>query len=770
MRILRARLLAAAQEEADAEASDARRSQVRTVDRSERIRTYNFPENRISDHRVGYKAYNLDQVLDGDLAAGHRLLRRRRPGRPARGARAVTARREPCWPARRRAAARRPASPAPSTTPPSCSRTSSAPPGRGCRWSTRSPREPLAAYDALVARRAAREPLQHLTGRGVLPLPRARGRPGRLRARGPRPRCSPAGRSTRRAPDVERRRSSSTCAPARAPSRWRSPTRCPAPACTPSSSTRAAHAWAAAQPAPAPASTCATATWPTALRRPGRHGRPGHLQPAVHPARRLGVRRARGPRPRPARSRSGPATTAWTRSGSLERARGRLLRPGGVVGVEHADAAGRVGARGLRRRPGAGPTSATTATWPVAPRFTDRATGTMSPRDDRARSGCPTGDRRDEREAAVDGAPASAVRRGELVVLPDRHRLRHRRRRLRPRRPCATLLEAKGRGRDMPPPVLVGSADHARRARRPAARLRPGAGRGVLARRADPGLPASSPRCSGTSATPGARSPCGCPTTRSPSSCSSAPARWRSAAPTSPARRPRPTPTRPSEMLGDDVAVILDARPEPPGGEASTIIDVTGDQGRVLRRGALVARAAQRGARAARRHPDGRGLSRAVREYLLVFLVAAAVDLPADRRRPRDRAAHRRGRRGPRPRRARRADPVPRRAGDARRPGGGVPRRRQLPFLSDQRPVRLPRRRRRAHRRRADLRGRRARRPLRARRAHQARRPGARGRLPDRARASSTSSSRHRRQPVLRSTRRRARCSPASSSSPPSTP
>jgi len=67
MRILRARLLAAAQEEADAAASDARRSQVRTVDRSERIRTYNFPENRISDHRSGFKAYNLDQVLDGDL-------------------------------------------------------------------------------------------------------------------------------------------------------------------------------------------------------------------------------------------------------------------------------------------------------------------------------------------------------------------------------------------------------------------------------------------------------------------------------------------------------------------------------------------------------------------------------------------------------------------------------------------------------------------------------------------------------------------------------
>ncbi len=69
LRILRARLLAAKQEEADREASEARRSQVRTVDRSERIRTYNFAENRISDHRVGFKAYNLDQVLDGDLTA-----------------------------------------------------------------------------------------------------------------------------------------------------------------------------------------------------------------------------------------------------------------------------------------------------------------------------------------------------------------------------------------------------------------------------------------------------------------------------------------------------------------------------------------------------------------------------------------------------------------------------------------------------------------------------------------------------------------------------
>ena len=67
LRVLRSRLLAAARDEAAAVASDQRRSQVRTVDRSERVRTYNFPESRISDHRVGFKAHNLDQVLDGEL-------------------------------------------------------------------------------------------------------------------------------------------------------------------------------------------------------------------------------------------------------------------------------------------------------------------------------------------------------------------------------------------------------------------------------------------------------------------------------------------------------------------------------------------------------------------------------------------------------------------------------------------------------------------------------------------------------------------------------
>lgn len=68
MRMLRAKLVAAAEAEAASAASEARKSQVRTVDRSERIRTYNFPENRITDHRIGFKAHNLDQVLQGQLS------------------------------------------------------------------------------------------------------------------------------------------------------------------------------------------------------------------------------------------------------------------------------------------------------------------------------------------------------------------------------------------------------------------------------------------------------------------------------------------------------------------------------------------------------------------------------------------------------------------------------------------------------------------------------------------------------------------------------
>ena len=67
MRVLRARLFEKAQEEQQAEQAQARKSQVGSGDRSERIRTYNFPQGRVSDHRIGMTLYKLEQFLDGDI-------------------------------------------------------------------------------------------------------------------------------------------------------------------------------------------------------------------------------------------------------------------------------------------------------------------------------------------------------------------------------------------------------------------------------------------------------------------------------------------------------------------------------------------------------------------------------------------------------------------------------------------------------------------------------------------------------------------------------
>ncbi|MBS1847292.1 MAG: peptide chain release factor 1 [Actinobacteria bacterium] len=66
--VLRSRLLAAAQHAQAAEASDARRGQVGGGGRSEKIRTYNFKENRVTDHRIGLTLYKLDKILAGDLS------------------------------------------------------------------------------------------------------------------------------------------------------------------------------------------------------------------------------------------------------------------------------------------------------------------------------------------------------------------------------------------------------------------------------------------------------------------------------------------------------------------------------------------------------------------------------------------------------------------------------------------------------------------------------------------------------------------------------
>ncbi|MCI8653025.1 MAG: peptide chain release factor 1 [Angelakisella sp.] len=67
MRVLRSRLLERSQEAQDREIASARRSQVGTGDRSERIRTYNFPQGRVSDHRIGLTLYKIDDIMNGDL-------------------------------------------------------------------------------------------------------------------------------------------------------------------------------------------------------------------------------------------------------------------------------------------------------------------------------------------------------------------------------------------------------------------------------------------------------------------------------------------------------------------------------------------------------------------------------------------------------------------------------------------------------------------------------------------------------------------------------
>ena len=67
MKVLRARLLDMAHQEQEEEKASSRRSQVRSGDRSEKIRTYNFPQGRVTDHRIGLTLYKIDQILEGDI-------------------------------------------------------------------------------------------------------------------------------------------------------------------------------------------------------------------------------------------------------------------------------------------------------------------------------------------------------------------------------------------------------------------------------------------------------------------------------------------------------------------------------------------------------------------------------------------------------------------------------------------------------------------------------------------------------------------------------
>ncbi len=67
MKVLRARLLAMMVEKQNKEISETRRSQVGSGDRSERIRTYNYPQSRMTDHRINMTLYNLESFLDGNI-------------------------------------------------------------------------------------------------------------------------------------------------------------------------------------------------------------------------------------------------------------------------------------------------------------------------------------------------------------------------------------------------------------------------------------------------------------------------------------------------------------------------------------------------------------------------------------------------------------------------------------------------------------------------------------------------------------------------------
>jgi peptide chain release factor 1 len=67
MKILRSRLLEVEREKQNSEIADERRSQVGTGDRSERIRTYNFPQGRVSDHRIGLTVYRIESIMNGDI-------------------------------------------------------------------------------------------------------------------------------------------------------------------------------------------------------------------------------------------------------------------------------------------------------------------------------------------------------------------------------------------------------------------------------------------------------------------------------------------------------------------------------------------------------------------------------------------------------------------------------------------------------------------------------------------------------------------------------
>ena len=302
-------------------------------------------------------------------------------------------------------------------------------------------------FAAYVRRRAAREPLQHITGRAHFRhLDLAVG-PGVFVPRPETEVVVDAVLAASRGADTPTGRSSSTWAPGRAPSRSRSPTRCPVPGCTPSRPTRAPTPGRPATP-PAPPSTCATATWPTRSRTWTARSTSWS---ATRPTSRSGPWCATRRWPRTTRPwRCGPGRTGSTRCGSSSGSPRACCGPGGTVVAEHADLQGAVGAGGVRRHrpvdrrrrpPGPGRPG------PLPHREEGSRLMAWIRRYDMSLPG--------ERPVGIEQA-TDAVRRGELVVLPTDTVYGLGTDAFSPEA-VGDLLAAKGRGRDMPVPVLVGS-------------------------------------------------------------------------------------------------------------------------------------------------------------------------------------------------------------------------------------------------------------------------------------------------------------------------
>ena len=208
MRVLRARLYERALAEQQAELAADRRSQVGTGERAEKIRTYNFPERRVTDHRIKLTAHNLDEVLEGELDEFTEALeadekRRRLEAQAASDASMAPARAAcPCATRSTRAVVALAAAGATrrGSTPSCCSPTRSASTAQRCfmdpeRAVDRDRRS--ARFQDLVRRRVGgREPVAYLARARGLPPPRARRRPPRARPAARRPSCSSRSRST----------------------------------------------------------------------------------------------------------------------------------------------------------------------------------------------------------------------------------------------------------------------------------------------------------------------------------------------------------------------------------------------------------------------------------------------------------------------------------------------------------------------------------------------------------------------------------------------